>query len=285
MGQIANNIYKALQMYDLDGVEFYDNAEPSAYPPNLGEFDPDNVPAEIDPNDWNYNRWLLKGWEDGGDSFNNFFYTIRYKYDAAVRETVPMILREKNYGSFLPDKVSCTAGFADFASSSAQITYSFNVDRSIFKTKSDQRYVPGGYALGGDPNGETWVTDAQYGPFFLEMDGGPDKNVYYPQRDLNSGASWGEEIAWFVNKFKDGMYQAIYIHNLKAVSEARADPFYKNPYFTGNPDDPDQDEFDDEDEFWEKSKFLPPAFVFSVITQKLLGDAVICSGGNHLKDW
>jgi predicted small lipoprotein YifL len=287
MGQAANDIYTALQMYWLDGVEFYDNADPAAYPPNLGEFDPDDVPEDIDPAEWDYNRWLLREWEKGGDNFNNFFYTIRYKYDAAVRETVPMLLREKNYGSYLPDNVSCTSGFADFASSVAQITYSFNIDRSIFKEKSDLRYK-NGYVLGDNSSGESWVFEEQYGPFFLEMDGGENGNVYYPQSSSN--AAEGGDLLNFILEFKGSesrraMYQAIYIHNLKAESEARDDPFYKNVWYKGNPGDPDQTEFEDEDEFWEKSKYIPPVYIFSQITQISLGDNVVCSGGNHLKDW
>jgi len=286
MGQIANDIYTALQMYSLNGVEFYDNADPSAYPPNVGEYDPDDVPVDIDPAEWNYNRWMLREFEKGGESFNNFFYTIRYKYDASIRETVPMILREKNYGCYLSDSVSCTSGFADFASSVAQITYSFNIDRSIFKKKSDQRYK-NGYALGGGSSGESWIIDSQYGPFFLELDGGPAKNIFFPQRkDVNNPAEpWGEEIAYFIENFKKGLYQAIYIHNLKPVSEARTDPFYKNVFFSGNPNDPDQDEFVDEDEFWQKAKYIPPAYIFSQITQRLLGDKVLCAGGDRPKEW
>jgi len=286
MGKIANDIYTALNMFGLDGVEFYDNADSSAYPPHIGLYDPDKIPEDINPPEWDYNRWLLRGWENGGTSLNDFFYTIRYRYDMFTRVNVPILVREKNYGSFLSDSVNCTSGFADFAGSSAQITYTFNIERSEFRKKSNQRYKYG-YMLEGGQSGESWVTDSQYGPFFLEMDGGPGKNIFYPQKhDINDpGEPWGEDLAYFTELFKQGSYQAIYIHNLKAISETRTDPFYKNIYYSGDTNDPERYDFDSEDEFWQKSKTIPPVFIFSQIIRSLLDDTVICSGGDHLKDW
>jgi hypothetical protein len=307
MGQLANDIYTALQMYSLDGVEFYDDAAPDAYPPNLsphlGEFDPDVYPEDIDPAEWDYKRWLLRGWEEGGKSFNDFFYTIRYKYDAAVRKDVPIIVREKNYGSYLSDRAYCTSGFADFAGSVDQITYHVNVNSSIFKEKSDVRYQDE-YVWGGDssddPSGDSWIDEEQYAPFFLELDGGPARNIFYPQFDTgNFSGSYGDEVSAYIGKFrgpredelekypglKRRLYQAIYCNNLKPLSETADDPFYKNLHFKPDPDKPENDFLSEEDEDWSNARAIPAVYIFSMIARTMFGEAVVCSGGDHLKDW
>ena len=279
MNELASTIYELLRIYWLDGVEFFDNGAPEAYPPNVGLYDPESGQGR--------DEWELEQWEKGADSFNNFFYTIRNKFSAETRENVPLFLREINYGRFFPDMVSCTAGFADFASSSAQITYSFNNDPAVFKAKSDQRYA-GQYGAGAS-YGDTWLQDEQFGPFFLELSGSPQNNVFFPmlknadENNYHPSGWWGEDLSYFIKRFKNGRYCAIYCNGLQPISETKNDPFYQNLFF--NPKQAETEEFANENGDWLNSKHIPALYIFSEITKELFGEGVVCSGGDRQKTW
>jgi hypothetical protein len=123
----------------------------------------------------------------------------------------------------------------------------------------------------------------------MELDGGPQKNAFFPmlenasENGYHPGGWWGEDLSYFIKRFKAGRYRAIYCNELKPASEAKNDPFYKNLFF--NPNQTETEEFADENGDWLNSKHIPALYLFSEIAKELLGEGVVCHGGDHQKTW
>jgi hypothetical protein len=302
MNRVSASIFGTLQDFNLDGVEFFDDADLSVQPPNrvTAPFDPEYIPPELDylqiqPDEWNYNRWLLEEWKRGGSAMNDFPYTIRMMFDENIRNSVPMLWREAGYGKYSPDMVRSTAGIAFFIASNSQITYSFNNDSTKFVEESAQRYSKPLYTNQGNPI--TWMPENQFGPLFIELDGGSSRNILYPELLTadDPDSKWGWEILDFILKFRDppvnsgkrfNIYHAIYFNMLKPVSEMADDPFYRNMFFKENTPVDEQIDFltiDVDD--WNRSRAIPAEYLFSMITFQLLGEFVDNAYGNHQKDW
>jgi hypothetical protein len=298
----AAAIYGVLQMYGLDGVEFYDSSGKDAHP-DLNDFDPDN------PSGWKENQWLLEEWKEGGSNFNNFFYGLRelyYRHSPVnlpedvrrdIRDTPPLFLREFGYGRFIPERVWCTDGFADFVGSVAEITYSFNpfFDRfpvnSSLKNQNDYQYSDIG--SDNDNYGFSWMLPEKYGPLAIDLDGGGHRNIWYPfiekpadEIDFNADFDLlGAGIDDLYRRFKNGSWRVVYFNNLKPNKAAEGDPYYRWLAFD---DSKPVTPFLNENGDWAANHnpaFVPMSYIFSELSVTLFGEDVVCSYGEYVKDW
>jgi hypothetical protein len=288
-------INDALLMYGLDGVEFYDSAGTEAHPA-AKDFDPENLEG------FSEEEWLLEKWREGGSNFNNFFYGLRelfYRNSPAglpeerrreMRDTPPLILRESGYGRFFPERVWCTDGYADFVGSIAEITYSFNPFPDRFPLNSIQKnmndYQFGDIDSDEDNFGYTWMSHDKYGPLTIDLDGGDSRNIWYPfkkdgQIDRNTS------IDSLFYRFRNGEYQAVYFNNLKSLTAAKEDTYFKWLAF-----DPGREEtpfLAENGDWWpfpaNNPSYVPMDYIFTELSMTLFNETVVCSYGEHEKDW
>jgi hypothetical protein len=114
-----------------------------------------------------------------------------------------------------------------------------------------------------------------YSPLHIELDGSSQRNIYYPYMEtFDPNSPDGKYDTFFQDYYAgalSGFYPAIFYHNLKSVSEAASDPYYKNP---GVPVEPGI-----------TPSTITPAFIFSELSLKLFHEKVVCSGGDYKKTW
>jgi len=305
MYAFAGLIYDTLQLYGLNGVEYFDNADDEAYP-RLEDYDPaadeDGLGAEY---------WLLEKWKDGGSNYNNFFYGLRSTFydrspvitvDGIVqvdiqreyRDSPPLFLRESRYGRFLPERVWATDGFADFVGSNAEITYSFNPFFDRFPSRSAQRnqsdYQESDIGSIADNIRSTWLSAQKYGPLAVNLDGDATGNIWYPfiekaanAIDVDTEAQLlGDGIDTLFNSFRWSESQAVYFHNLKNAAVAAGDDYYRWLLYD---DGKLETAFSDTTNPNYNPTYVPIEDLFSDLSLKLFNERVARSGGEHVKDW
>ena len=293
MRAFVKSVYDVLRIFGLDGAEFYDNSDEEAYP-GIHDFDENSPDAQfLSPEEW-----LVLQWAKGGNEFNNVFHTLRHFFPAGrERDDVVTFLREKNFGRWFPHAVGSTDGWADFAVSDHQITFSFTTNpRLVYElrygeeAKSAQRIPP--YAvshLGGDSVGHSWMSPGQFGPLMIDLDGGSERNVFFP---LVENASDFDPLTddpgpgfFDIRGFTENFHRAIYFDNLMAISEAAKNDFFRWLYF--DPDLPATAGFDMDDNGVFNPAFVPLPVIFDELSRTLFGDGVVIrkGGGNHVKTW
>ena len=190
-----------------------------------------------------------------------------------------------------------TDGWADFAVSDHQITFSFTTNPQLVyelrygeEAKSAQRIPP--YAvphLGGDSVGHSWMSPGQFGPLMIDLDGGSKRNVFFPLVENASdfdpltdkpGPSFTD-----IRGFTGNFHRAIYFDNLMSISEAAKNDFFRWLYF--DPDLPVTAGFDMDDNGCFNPAFVPLLVIFDELSRVLFGEGVVIrkGGGNHVKTW
>ncbi|GHV88753.1 hypothetical protein AGMMS50267_11130 [Spirochaetia bacterium] len=276
-------VFQTLEIYGLDGVEFYDSgADPSMYP--IENYNLSTAEGIAEAED------ALEQWVKGGDNLNNLGYLMQRNYDTSPRERV-IVLREANFARYLKENISFNNG-ADYYSPASQLDYTINARFDKFVPLSASRSSYSIYDTPDDPVGRL-IQDDQYGPLAIDLDGGSSKNIFYPYMEMDAGAfvpgmdnsRLGQDISGYTASFKDrGDYHVIYYHNLKAASETIDDPFYRWLFWnSGLPTSP---EFtNDRGTITSNPKYVPLLFLFDQLAQQLFGEGVVCTGGDYLKDW
>ena len=308
-------LYKALKVHGLDGVEFFDDADDSAYP-DIGDY--------YDGRDEfkNADEWLAEQWVQGGKYFNNVFYVLRETFFKFAPQGLPdetrrrmweepaLFVRESKFGRILPNRFYISSGYADFTGSSSEITASINpfFDRFppysslIANTTTEYQAVLDIIDQDNTNPDASWMPQAQYAPLSIDLDGGAKRNVFYQYMTdadefENHRQGTDVELADLYTRFKgdrpgqlkdQGPYwEYVFFNNLKSIDEAEED-YYRWVGF--NPNLPPS-EFGDpnnwnyeEDGEW-NPKYVPLPFVFDELVRVLFNDRIVCSGGNHKKDW
>ena len=294
MRAIARTALELMDLFGLDGMEFMDNSTAEAHP-YIGDFD-----YVEDAHLWgNAEEWLVEQWTNGALEFNNVFHTIRHlDRGRRLHGNLITFLREVNFGRWMPYRVHSTDGWAEFAVSDHQITFSFAADPGLFygrggggDMRSAQRDRYDTDHLHGDSfGGWSWMPESRFGPLVIDLDGGPGRNVFFQIADADGfdpedmDAYTGPgffEIAAFMN----GPHQAIYFDGLMSIDEARGDEFYRWLHF-----DPDIPEFDwtfDGMSGWGNREYFPLPLVFDWISRMLFLEGVVVreGGGNHARTW
>ena len=114
----------------------------------------------------------------------------------------------------------------------------------------------------------------QYAPLAVNFDPGPGQAVIPPLEDALGASS---DIFTYSTKFREGLavemmqYNLIYYQNLRSVSQAESDSALNIPASLAS-------------QYPSKVR-LTQAEYMSITSQAVFGEDVICSGGDHLKDW
>jgi hypothetical protein len=233
-----------IDTYTLDGVEINDING------SISPFYPDEVYADSDD--------IADAFYEGGDTVNNLLYYLRKALvpnDERFRKTI--MLREINYGRYLPFMVSGSTGEAAFAAAPEQIDYFINPHFDQFVAESAQMETG---AV------DSFITHRQYAPMAVDLGGSGNPTVVPPIDPADP-----EGIYQYTNRFKTGAadgsgtcdYGLLYYQNLKAVSEAAAE----NYLIAAN-----------------SSRFTQAQYL-TISSQSLFQRMVVCNGGDHLKDW
>jgi hypothetical protein len=231
--------------YALDGLEFYDiNGGPFPFYPDEIYVDPDDI---------------ADAFYEGGDTVNNLLYYLRKALvPADERFLKTIMLRESNYGRYLPFMVTGSTGEAAFAAAPEQIDFFINPYFDQFVPESAQVEIG---------TVDPFITHGQYAPMAVDLGGGNGNPTVIPSIDPTDP----DGIYQYTNRFKTGAadgsgtcdYGLLYYHNLKAVSEAAAEN-----YLIAS----------------DSSKFTQVQY-FTISSQSLFQRMVTCTGGNYLKDW
>ena len=293
MHAFTRSVYDVLQIFGLNGAEFYDNSDEGAHP-GIHDFDADSPDAQfLSPEEW-----LVLQWANGGNEFNNVFHTLRHFFPAGRdRDEVVTFLREKNFGRWFPHAVGSTDGWADFAVSDHQITFSFTTNpRLVYElghgeeALSAQRIPPYDVShLDEDSIGHSWMSPGQFGPLMIDLNGGSGRNVFFPlvenARDFdpltdNPGPSFSD-----IRGFTRNFHRAIYFDNLMAISEAAENDFFRWLYF--DPDLPTTAGFEVDGDGIFNPAYIPLPVIFDELSRVLFREGVIDreGGGNHVKIW
>jgi hypothetical protein len=238
-------IKDVIDTYALDGAEFNDvNGGPSPFYPDEVYSPPEDI---------------SDAFYAGGDTVNNLLYYLRKALvpsNEKFRKTI--MLREINYGRYLPFMVTGSTGEAAFAAAPEQIDYFINPRFGQFAPESAQKEIGAT---------EPFITHRQYAPFTVDLGGGNGNPTVVPSLD----SADSEGIHKYTERFKTGAadgsgtcdYGLLYYHNLKAVSEAAAE----NYLIASDGTKQTQDGY------------------LSISSKLLFQRAVNCTGGDHLKDW
>jgi hypothetical protein len=247
-------IKNILEHYDLDGVEFCDtgaakSSSPGEFPYPEGDIFEDGAWNHVDLYPGNPGE-REGAWENGGDVMNNAIFKLRQSLPSYDNQ--PIIVREENYGRYLPPEVSAT----DFTARDDQINYFANPYFNQF---------------GSDPGnlGESVVRNLdhrQYGPLSVNFEGDSVTGTVMPPIEDPLGLD--QDITGFSTAFAMGGscdYGLIYYYNLKPVSQAAAENYLVRPSDTGIK--------------------LTQAEYISITSLAVFGEGVICSGGDYQKTW
>ena len=309
MYALCDSLYAILNDFQVDGYEFYDDADAGIYP-NIADY-----AAAPDKDDFNNaDEWYVDQWGQGGKYFNNIFYVLRkcisnkapdYLSEdekGNLRYGLTLFVREYKYGRMLPSRPFVPEGYAEFTGSNLEITYSYNVFYNEFRKTSCLIYsdtTPTQALLGiiankDNTSDDPWLEPHQYGPLAIDLDGDYTRNIYFPQlEDAHlwvSGTSGdpGPVLDDWYNGFKGTESRVIFFNNLKPVSDTQ-NPYYRwIGYDNGLPATEwgDPNNWDDEGgtKQW-NPEYVPLLAVFNELTLKLFGEETICSGGQRVKDW
>lgn len=194
-------IKDVLDHYGLNGVEFYDSGAASSagtggFPWPEGEFG--GVPVDLFPGDA---AAKTARWNRGGDTMNNAIFRLRQMLPDYHNQLI--IVREENYGRYLPFNVSD----ANFTARDDQVNYFVNARFDRF---------------GSDGQGESVnasVDDFKFAPLAVDL-GGKNGGVTPPL----SGTG-GQDIAGFSARLLETAggrtvckYGLLYYHNLRPRS-------------------------------------------------------------------
>ena len=263
MRAFGDLVYDLLTMYSLDGAEFMDDADASAYP-DINDFVPDNDFTDA-------YEWLAWQWELGGRNFNSIFYRLREYYyrrspqvlqEAARRErrgTPQLFVRETRFGRVIPDRFFDEDAAAEFAGTAHEITASINpfFDRfpvhpalSVRAEMTSPEYILHlannndnlGPAYESRGRGsDSFLVSSQYAPLSIDLTGGPDRNIQFPflpiidpshpdfdYQDADSFTEMGDLVARFRN---EGEWGYIFINNLRPRGETQNEPYFNYLFF------------------------------------------------------
>jgi len=292
-------LYDTLKIYRLDGVEFFDDADDSAYPDISDYFDGKDGYE-------NENAWLAEQWKKGGRYFNNAFFILRELFYKNAPQILPdetrrrirneplLFVRECKYGRLLPNRFFVEEGYADFTASSVEITGSFNPFYDRFPVYSSL-IIDENTALGDildninrtdNKKENSWMPAEQYGPLAIDLDGGIKRNILFPlmeNADQFNGEGLDVSLSDLYMRFKEeGRWEYIFFNNLKSRSEA-AEPYYKWVGYDSSKPPTEWDDIDSSSEW--NPVYVPLDYVFNELTKELLNEEIACAGGNHVKDW
>ena len=314
MYALCDSLYAVLNDFQLDGYEFYDDADTSAYPDITGYF--------TDPDKDDYNdeyEWYAEQWGQGGKYFNNIFYVLRKCFynkapdylsedeKSNLRYGLTLFVRENKYGRMLSSRPFIPEGFGEFTGSNLEITYSYNAFYNEYREKSCLIYretttvqeLLDIIANKDNTFADSWLEPHQYGPLAIDLDGDYTRNIYFPQLenaqlwvDTDTSGEVGQVLNTWYDEFKASESQVIFFNNLMPLNETQNNPYYRwIGYDSAFPEtewgDPyNADAWDDEGGTrpWNPA-YVPLLAVFSELTQKLFGEDTICSGGLRVKDW
>jgi len=297
MYAFSEMVYYALSSHRLDGVEFFDDADASAYP-DIADFFPGK--DGYDDGD----EWLAEQWRQGGKYFNNIFYVLRdviYKRSPQslpvetrrrIRNTPLLFVRETKFGRVLPNRFYVLAGYGEFTGSNVEITGSFNPFFDRFPVYSSLSTLEGTRTAdildninNMDNSRSSWMPEEQYGPLAIDMDGGEKRNIYFPfmedadQYGITHHNGTNVSIENLYTRFRnEGLWEYIFFNNLKSRSDTEDDPYYRWVLFDEGKRETGWEWEDD----W-NPRYVPPEAVFSRLTEAFFNEEVICSGGNHEK--
>ncbi|MDR3131452.1 MAG: hypothetical protein LBU18_07885 [Treponema sp.] len=235
-------IKETIDNYNLNGVEFYDNAagnsEIKVYPPDIYTNEDD----------------ILDGWLRGGDCMNNIMYFTRQLFLLRSQEKIIM-LREKNFGRYLPPDVSGSEGEATFSGTAQQINFFINPDFGTFKEESAE-----------NDNEAYFIYRNQYAPMLINLGDEETGPVLPPVYNAD-----GNDITGFTKRFyMEGAcdYGLLCYYNLKSAQEAASGAYLADNRPGAAP-----------------GTHLTQAEYISLTTKVVLGKDVICSGGDYRMDW
>ena len=258
-------LYRLLITYSLDGVEFMDAADASAYP-DINDFDPERDIHFVDAYEW-----LAWQWELGGRNFNSIFYRLREFYIRRSPEDLPHIgrrerreaprlfVRETGFGRLIPDRFFDRDAAAEFAGTSWELTASINpfFDRfprypalsvwaGLASPEDILHLANNNDNLGSayeslNQGSSTFMDPHQYAPLAIDLTGGPDRNIQFPflpiidpshpdfdYQDPDSFTELGDLVA----RFRDeGEWRYIFIHNLRPRNETQDEPYFNYLFF------------------------------------------------------
>jgi hypothetical protein len=181
-------IKDAIDNYNLDGAEFYDV--------NGGR---EGIPFYPDEKTYADADEQLTAWLDGGDAMNNMMYALRKHFGNDENKFI--MVREENFGRFLPQNVSGSEGEATFSGTAEQINYCINSYSDSFEPES----------LQGQIMGEYFIYHYQYAPMLVNFGG---STVIPPLDD-----PLGNDIEGFSDQFAlAGDYALLAYSNLQPVS-------------------------------------------------------------------
>jgi hypothetical protein len=235
-------IKETIDTYNFDGVEFYDDGAGS--PPGIKVYPPD---LYTDPDE------VFEGWIRGGDCMNNIIYFTRQLFLAGSLNKTIMV-REKNFGSYLPPDVSGSEGEATFSGTAEQIDYFINPYPAVFKDES----------VINDNSNAYFIYHNQYTPLFANLGDEAAGSAIPPVYDPD-----GAGITDFTDQFNMAAdYGLLCYYNLKSNSEASSGNYLVDTRPGAN-----------------AGSALTQAEYISLTTQALFGGDVVCSGGDYRKDW
>jgi hypothetical protein len=234
-------IKETVDNYKLDGVEFYDNG--AGAPPAIKVYPTDLYTDEEE---------ILDGWTRGGDCMNNIIYFTRQLFLAQFQDKT-IIVREKNFGAWLPPDVSGSEGEATFSGTAEQINYFINPRFGSF----DESLI-------NENSGAYFIYNNQYAPLLANLGDESTGTTIPPIYDAG-----GAGITDFTDQFNEmADYGLLCYFNLKSNTEASSRNYLQ----------------DTRPEASAGSRLTQAEYI-SLTTQTLFGKAVICSGGDYRKDW
>ena len=297
-------LYDALSIHRLDGVEFFDDADASAYP-DITSFSPGTDGFE------NGDEWLARQWVQGGKYFNNVFYILRQILYKKAPQSLPeetrrrirndplLFVRESKFGRVLPNRFYVQEGYDEFTGSSVEITGSFNPFFNRFPRYSSLSTIeatPIADILDNindkdNRKDSSWMSEEQYGPLSIDLDGGAKRNVYFPflenaDRFETNGGNTDIALEDLFKRFKDeGKWEYVFFNNLKSQDEMKADPYFRWVFFneTTLPETEWGDPYNWNDPREWNPRYVPLEYIFGELTKILFNEEVVCSGGNHKK--
>jgi hypothetical protein len=235
-------IKETVDNYKLDGVEFYDDGAGS--PPETRVYPPDLYTDDDE---------ILDGWIRGGDCMNNIIYFTRQLFLAQFMDKTIMV-REKNFGAYLPPDVSGSEGEATFSGTAEQINYFINPCPDTFKEESTIN----------DNSGAYFIYHNQYAPLLANLGDESAGTAIPPVYD--AGGAGITDFTEQLNLLAD--YGLLCYYNLKSASEALSGNYLSDTRPGAS-----------------AGSSLTQAEYISLTTRVLFGRDVICSGGDYCKDW
>ena len=321
MRAFSRDLHDIIKKHRFNGVEFFDNADPSVYPAIFG-YNP-----AVDYEFESASEWLAWQWSLGGQNYSNFFYLIWRSYfnnlsqelelstRIDMRDRFKIFVREAGFGRLIPEGFSLSEAQHDFTGTQGVITASFNPFFNRFPENSSicvhkvgtHQNIILHIAKNGDNTGEWYgndednpytgdtaiFSDNQYSPLAIDLSGGPDRNIYYPYlsnadqydpeigRPIDEYETFSDAVTKFRNHQSEWQY--IFFNNLRPMDDAKTDPYFKNLHFDPYMEETsyNNEQTDKEIGFW-NPRYIPQEYILWQIAQVLFKEEVeVAPGGGN----